>query len=175
MEPVNITQADLDAAAHQQAVVELLDLYSRDRMGAGAPLLEATTRDLLAGLQACPTSVLFLAYADELPVGLAVCFSGFSTFAARPLLNIHDLIVRPAQRRSGVATQLLAHIEHYARESGYCKITLEVRRDNSAAQALYRKRGIAPGHPPYEFWTKEFDECRAARSLKVSGNSQPPT
>lgn len=38
----------------------------------------------------------FLAYRGTGPIGPAPCFRGFPTFAARPLVNIHDLFVAPA-------------------------------------------------------------------------------
>ena len=40
-----------------------------------------------------PGALSLLAYADGQPAGLLNAFLGFSTFAAAPLLNIHDLIV----------------------------------------------------------------------------------
>ena len=35
------------------------------------------------------------------PVGLATTFEGFSTFAAKPLINIHDIAVLPDYRGRG--------------------------------------------------------------------------
>ena len=45
------------------------------------------------------------------PVGAAVCFIGFSTFAAKPLINIHDFVVLPAARGKGVGRRLLEAVE----------------------------------------------------------------
>ena len=42
------------------------------------------------------------------PAGLLNCMEGFSTFAARPLLNIHDCCVATAFRRQGISSQMLA-------------------------------------------------------------------
>jgi len=39
-------------------------------------------------------------------------------------------------------------------ERDYCKITLEVREDNEAALALYRKMGFTECEPNMYFWTK---------------------
>jgi ribosomal protein S18 acetylase RimI-like enzyme len=93
------------------------------------------------------------------PVGLAICFTGFSTFAAAPLVNIHDLAVLPAHRGRGIGRALLAAIEAEARARGAVKITLEVLSGNPAAQALYAARGFrgyaldpAAGHAM--FWQK---------------------
>jgi ribosomal protein S18 acetylase RimI-like enzyme len=69
-------------------------------------------------------------------------FSAFSTFAGRPLLNIHDIhVIRPAQRR-GVGRRLLEAVEAKARQLDCCKLTLEVYEDNTAARELYRKFGF---------------------------------
>jgi ribosomal protein S18 acetylase RimI-like enzyme len=91
---------------------------------------------------------------DGEPVGLAVCFTGFSTFAARPLLNLHDLAVAPSHRGKGVGRRLLAAVEDAARAAGCCKVTLEVRTDNLTAQKLYRALGYGDGAAPHHFWSK---------------------
>ena len=101
MPGVEVVEADLARVEDQHAVVELLDAYSRDPMGNGQPLAAETKRELIPGLREHPTTLVFLAYIDGRPVGLAVCFRGFSTFAARPLINIHDLTVVPEQRGLG--------------------------------------------------------------------------
>ncbi len=69
---------------------------------------------------------MFLAYDGEAAVGVAVCFLGFSTFAAKPLVNLHDVAVVPTHRGRGVGWALLAAVEAKARELGCCKLTLEV-------------------------------------------------
>jgi ribosomal protein S18 acetylase RimI-like enzyme len=82
------------------------------------------------------------------PVGIAVCFLGFSTFAAQPLINIHDLAVMPGYRGRGIGRQLLERVGAKGRELGCCKLTLEVREDNHRAQRLYQ--GFGFGDAPSE-------------------------
>ena len=72
-------------------------------------------------------------------------FVGFSTFAASPLINIHDLHVEPEWRRQGVARLLLEAVEARARELGCSKLTLEVQEHNRAALALYARAGFTDG------------------------------
>ena len=67
---------------------------------------------------------------------------GFSTFYARPLLNIHDLAVHRDYRGQGVGRALIAAIEEKARKLNCCKLTLEVRQDNDIAWGLYRNVGF---------------------------------
>ena len=150
-----VRAADLTRAADRAALVAVLDGYARDPMGGGqalAPDVAATVADRLA---AVPTARVWLASApDGAPAGIAVCFIGFSTFAAEPLLNLHDLAVAPAHRRHGVGRQLLAAVEEAARALGCCKVTLEVRDDNAAAQRLYRALGYGDGAAPHRFLVK---------------------
>jgi ribosomal protein S18 acetylase RimI-like enzyme len=83
-----------------------------------------------------------LAFANDTPVGLAVCFRGLSTFRALPLLNIHDLAVLPPYRGKGIGRALLQAAEELARLQGCCRLTLEVLESNAGARALYRRFGF---------------------------------
>ncbi len=156
LEELRICRADWQASADQDAVLELLDLYAREPLGQGAPLSSAVRRRLIPGLRAQGGSLVLLAWAGSRAGGLAVCFSGFSTFHARPLLNIHDLIVRPGLRGRGVGRALLRAVEQEAEQRGCCKLTLEVRADNDRARRLYQNLGFVAGEPTTEmsFWTK---------------------
>ena len=94
-------EADLAREDHSADTLRLLDAYSSDTMGDGHPLSDVARRDLLPGLRQHPTTHVFLAYADGEAVGLAICFLGFSTFAAKRLLYIMDYFVQPAHRGRG--------------------------------------------------------------------------
>lgn len=139
---LRFVQADLDRADHQAAVLAMVDAYSRDPMGDGAPLAADVRTRLIPGLRQHPTTLVFLAYADEEPVGVAVCFLGFSTFAARPLVNVHDFAILPTHRGRGVGRGLLAAVEARARELGCCKLTLEVLDQNERALRTYTAAGF---------------------------------
>lgn len=140
--PITVIEADLADAAQQRAVVELTDAYATDPMGSGAPLPTDVRARLIEGLRRHPTTIVFLAYDGEAAVGLATCFLGFSTFAARPLLNIHDLVVLPAQRGRGVGRALLKAVERKANALGCCKVTLEVTEANHTARRVYERAGF---------------------------------
>jgi ribosomal protein S18 acetylase RimI-like enzyme len=145
MSAVTVIEADLHDPQHQAAIVHLVDAYARDPMGNGEGLPAEVRARLIPGLQQHPTSLVFLAYDSGEPVGIAVCFAGFSTFAAQPLINIHDLAVIEESRGQGVGRMLLARVEAKGRELGCCKLTLEVREDNHRAQRLYAKVGFGDG------------------------------
>ncbi|MBX3024179.1 GNAT family N-acetyltransferase [bacterium] len=157
-----IAEADLDDPIHGEAIVAVLDSYARDPIGGGRPLSPEIRRRLVPGLRQQPNTLVLLAFDVDQPVGLAVCFFGFSTFAARPLLNVHDLAVVPARRGAGIGTALLAEAEARARARGCCKLTLEVQENNDRARAVYARFGftdyVLGGAPlPTRFLTKLLD------------------
>jgi GNAT superfamily N-acetyltransferase len=146
MAELSIVQADLDDPRHQSAILELTRAYARDPMGNGRDLPEEVQRHLVPRLRAHPASLAFLAFDRDRPVGIATCFVGLSTFAARPLVNIHDLYVAGDQRGNGVGWRLLEVVETKARALGCCKLTLETQERNHVALELYGRFGFAPGH-----------------------------
>jgi ribosomal protein S18 acetylase RimI-like enzyme len=143
MPSIDIVEADLDNTDHQRAVVDLIHAYALDPMGNGRPLPPETRHALIPGLKQLPTTMIFLAYQEGQAIGIAVCFRGFSTFAARPLINIHDLAVLPQHRGHGVGRRLLEAVERKAQELDCCKITLEVAENNHKARQIYRAAGFA--------------------------------
>jgi GNAT superfamily N-acetyltransferase len=141
--PLSIVEADLTLAAHARDVVAMTQAYALDPMGNAAALPAAVIERLVPGLRNHPTTLVFLAYAGGRPVGIATCFLGFSTFHARPLVNLHDLAVAPGHRRRGVATRLLDAVEQKARALGCCRLTLEVQENNSPARRVYARAGFS--------------------------------
>lgn len=155
---LRVVPADLADAAHAGALLYLLDLYAQDPAGGGGRLSGYARAHLVQRLRDRSDTVIVLAFVAGEPAGLAVCFEGFSTFAARPLLNIHDIVVAPPYRARGIATAMLALVEEMAIRRGCCKLTLEVLERNQAAQAVYRKRGFQPYQLVPEFGAAIFWE-----------------
>lgn len=143
VEPIRVVEADLKLPAHQKAVLAMIDVYARDPLGETKPLDPDVRARLIPGLQNHPTTVVFLAFHGDQAVGAAVCFIGFSTFAAKPLINVHDFVVLSALRGKGVGRSLLEAIEGKARELGCCKLTLEVMDNNHRALRIYEAAGFA--------------------------------
>jgi GNAT superfamily N-acetyltransferase len=139
---VKVIEADLANPAHAAAVVELLDGYARDPMGGGAALSEQVKRDLIPALRRRSDALVLLALRDGAAAGLLNAFEGFSTFAAAPLLNIHDVYVVPLLRGRGIARALFDCAERVAQRRGCCKMTLEVLSGNLPAQRVYRAQGF---------------------------------
>ena len=143
--PIHICRVDYADPVHASAVVSLLDAYAHDPMGGGAGLSDYAKTHVVAGLASRPQAFSVLAFAqneDQMPVGLVNCIEGFSTFAAKPLVNIHDVIVLPDWRGQGVAGAMLEAVMQIARERGACKLTLEVLSGNQKALRTYAKLGF---------------------------------
>ena len=145
METLQIVQADLDDAQHQAAVLDLTRSYARDPMGNNRDLADDIQQFLIQRLRAHPTTLIFIAFDRDQAIGIATCFIGFSTFAAQPLINIHDVHVIKAYQGRGVGRGLLEAVERKARTLNCCKLTLEVRADNAPALALYQRCGFVGG------------------------------
>jgi len=128
---------------HGNALVELLDAYAQDPAGGAEPLSDFAKNHLVNALAARPQAFSVLAFEGNKPVGLINCIEGFSTFACRPLVNIHDVAVLASHRGQRVGEQMLALVEQIARERGACKLTLEVLQGNRSAIRLYERVGFA--------------------------------
>jgi GNAT superfamily N-acetyltransferase len=140
---LRIAAVDLQNEAISAVWLDLLDYYARDPMGGGTGLSDFAKANLVGELKTLPTFHGALAFAGDEAVGLINCFAGFSTFAARPLLNIHDIVVRDDRRGQGIGQALLHWAEQRARQLGCCKLTLEVLSNNAKAMASYELAGFA--------------------------------
>jgi len=138
--------ADYGDARDAADLVMLLDAYARDPMGGGEALCDESRAAVVPGLAATPGAFSLIARLDGKPVGLANCFSGFSTFAAQPLVNVHDLAVLPGYRGRGIGGALLRAVEDEALRRGASKVTLEVLSGNERAKSLY----LALGYGDYQ-------------------------
>jgi ribosomal protein S18 acetylase RimI-like enzyme len=151
--PLQVRLADYANPADAKAVVSLLNAYARDPMGGGHPLPAHVLEQLVPALAARPYAFSVLAFTRSVrsanaeegaeAVGLVNCLEGFSTFACKPLINVHDLAVSESHRGEGVGAAMLAFVEGIARERGACKVTLEVLQGNAKAMRLYERMGFA--------------------------------
>jgi GNAT superfamily N-acetyltransferase len=135
---------DFETPGHAESFLALLDHYASDPMGGGSGLSAYARRELIDALRVVATFHGALAFVEGGAVGLINCFLGFSTFAARPLLNVHDLVVRDGWRGQGAGQVLLDWAEGRARDLGCCRLTLEVLSNNHRAMNSYRRAGYVP-------------------------------
>jgi GNAT superfamily N-acetyltransferase len=75
------------------------------------------------------------------PVGFAVWFLNFSTFAGRPGLYLEDLFVRPAQRGKGIGKALLAHLANRCVANGWSRLQWSVLDWNAPSIEFYKSLG----------------------------------
>jgi ribosomal protein S18 acetylase RimI-like enzyme len=139
---IEIREANFERAAEAAGFLAVLESYARGATGGGTPLDQDVKRRLVPALREQPGALVLLAFSDGEVVGIASCFFGFSTFAARPLLNVHDLAVLPEFQGRGIGGALLAAAEERAVARGCCKVTLEVLETNAGARRLYQQRGF---------------------------------
>jgi ribosomal protein S18 acetylase RimI-like enzyme len=139
---IEIREANLRDPAQAQGYLDVLDSYASGITGGGAPLDAGVKRRLIPALCEQKSALVLLAWSGGRAVGLASCFFGFSTFAARPLLNVHDLAVLPELQGRGIGRALLAAAEQRAAAAGCVKLTLEVLESNTGARKLYEAEGF---------------------------------
>src|SRR3989344_5603647 len=125
---ITVRSVDYGNAREARALVELLDGYARDVAGGGVPLSAEAQRGLPRAPRQRPQ---------------AFCLEGFSTFACRPLVNVHDVVVAPGWRGHRIAQRMLHRVEALAHERGACKLTLEVLSGNHSAMRAYEREGFA--------------------------------
>ena len=99
-----IVRADLGDPHHQASLMEMVEAFSADPFGAAQPLPQAARQGLIEGLREHPTTLVFLAFEGEAPIGMAIRFRTFSTFSARPAINIHDFFV--SEKREVAASRV---------------------------------------------------------------------
>ena len=158
---ITFVTADFNKPEHAQALTFLMDAYAQDPMGGNAPIESTVLAQLPALLASRTDAFTVLAYDEKSPVGLANCFVGFSTFAAKELVNVHDLVVIETHRYQGIGKALLAEVEKRALSRNVCKITLEVLQNNAPARKAYQDVGfvpyeLSPGAGVAEFWQKKL-------------------
>ncbi len=100
---------------------------------------EETLRQSLFGPDS-PAKVIF-AYVGEQPVGFAVYFYNFSTFAGRAGIYLEDLFVEPAYRGRGIGLALFVYLAKIAKERGCARLNWAVLDWNQPAIDFYEKLG----------------------------------
>lgn len=158
---MKIAKVDFNDPTQAADYIYLMSQYALDPMGGGEDLSEQVKADLPAALAARDNCVSFIAYVEQAPAGLITCIEGFSTFACKPLLNIHDVIVHVEYRGLNIAGKLLEAAQQEAAQRGCQKLTLEVLQGNELARKVYERAGFGPyvldpAMGAAEFWQKKL-------------------
>ncbi|ABD80575.1 GNAT family N-acetyltransferase [Saccharophagus degradans] len=146
---------------HTEDLLAMLNEYASSLEGGAAPLSPATRNNLIPALRERSDAVSLLCYVDNKPVGILNAFEGFSTFNAKPLMNVHDLAVSEAVRGQGIAGMLLDALAKIAEQKNCCKLTLEVLSNNTPAIKCYQNNGfkqyvLAGAMGVAQFWQKNI-------------------
>lgn len=87
---------------------------------------------------------VLLAHEGETPVGFAVYYFTFSTFAALPGIYLEDLFVKPSYRKQGVGKALLCALARVAKTTDCTRIEWAVLHWNENAIRFYKNLGAIP-------------------------------
>lgn len=102
-----VLQASYTNALHAEAISLVLNHYAEDPMGGGHSLPVDVLENLAGELAKRPHAFSVLAFVNGEPAGLVNCFEGFSTFACKPLVNVHDVAVVKKFRGLGLSQKML--------------------------------------------------------------------
>ena len=106
---------------------------------------EATEERLRSALFGSPRyAECVIARIGDTPVGFALFFHNFSTFAARPGIYLEDLFVLPEHRGQGVGGELLRHLARLAVERNCARFEWAVLDWNAPAIRFYTSLGARP-------------------------------
>lgn len=86
---------------------------------------------------------VLLAERDDRPVGFALFFESYSTFAGGPCLFLEDLFVEETSRRLGLGRLLLRDLAKLCLARGYLRLDLLVL-DWNPTRELYHRIGFGP-------------------------------
>lgn len=151
---IQIVEGDLNDQEHTKNFLRLTAEYMADPMGEAVEWTDEQKETVIREMKEHPCAVIFFAVVDGEFVGICTCFLAYSTFLAKPLLNIHDIYVLESVRGNGVGKQLIQAVEEKAAKENCGKITLEVRKDNLNARDLYKSKGYTEAPHSMFFWIK---------------------
>jgi ribosomal protein S18 acetylase RimI-like enzyme len=158
---ISIEEADLATPSVRSELIGLVEAFA---VVSKVTLRPGHAEALDELLQTHPTVFVFLAReVGGRALGYAMCQKTISSFEGAPSVNLHDIYLDEAVRGRGVGREMIATLERKARSMGCRKITLEVDRENTGAQRLYKELGFADGSSDRDgdgcwFWRKMIGE-----------------
>ncbi|MDR2080940.1 MAG: GNAT family N-acetyltransferase [Campylobacteraceae bacterium] len=153
---IDIIECDYENQKHTDAVKLLLNAYIADEMGGGKALSKEAQNSLIKKLCAHNKAIVLLAKSESEFAGLLIAFENIATFSAKPMINIHDIVVLKEYRGGGTGRKLMSALIDEAKKRGCARITLEVREDNKIAQNLYKSMDFKETEPKMFYWRKEL-------------------
>ena len=139
-------------AADARAIHTLEEHFPSDRMSLRS----------VRGFLRSPRAAVWVA--DGTPGALAACLI-LLTRRRSAAARIYSVVVDTQARGQGLGVRLVQAAQAWARRQGFRQIYLEVRQDNAAARALYRKLGYGEERHLPAFYDDGADGLRLARPL----------
>jgi ribosomal protein S18 acetylase RimI-like enzyme len=133
----------LASAANTETLIELLrEFYAGERLS----FEEQRARSALQLIFANDSyGRIYLMYINAAIVGYLVVTFGFSLEYGGRDAFVDELYIQEKYRGQGIGKQALQLAEEICREQGIQALHLEVERENTNAQAVYRKAGFIDG------------------------------
>jgi ribosomal protein S18 acetylase RimI-like enzyme len=95
--------------------------------------------------------VIFVALADEQPVGFTQLYPKYSSVRTSKNWILNDLYVDSNHRKQGIGEALIGAAMEFAKSEGATFMQLETAVDNYTAQSLYETIGFEKQAPDTEF------------------------
>lgn len=141
MSVIQQTQPEIMIAdlTHVDVVTELFVQY---RQFYGQPANRPESRHFIFDRTINHESVIYLAYAEGVPVGFAQLYPSWSSASLQSLWILNDLYVAPDYRQRGIARALINESLELCRARGDKGLLLETMPDNTPARKLYESLGF---------------------------------
>lgn len=109
----------------------------------------ATAEDIEKAMFDPATVWVFLAEVEGKPVGMALYYETFSTFAGKHGIHLEDLFIEPEYRGKGIGTALLKELAAEAVRRDCARLEWNCLNWNTPSMEYYKKLGAEPLTP----WT----------------------
>ena len=113
--------------------------------------------DYIAERISTESSVIFLAWSDNKPVGFTQLYATYCSVDATPIWVLYDLFVDDSARRLGAGKALMDRALEHAKQSGASRIDLETEINNVGAQRLYESLGYVRETDFYKYCLELWD------------------
>lgn len=126
--------------------------HAEHQLTTDQPFREAALLPLLEG---SPHGAIWLIGPARSPIGYIIICFGWSVELGGMDGFVDEIYIRPGVRGRGIGTEVLSALPKTLAGSGLKALHLEVDRDDTAPQELYRRAGFA-ARPRYMLMTRNF-------------------
>ena len=103
--------------------------------------MTATKEDLRYWLFGKNIATALIAELNGEPVGYAIYYPVFASFAARGGVHLEDMFLKEENRRGGLGTRFFSEIEKFVKQDGFSEIEWSCLDWNEPAISFYNKIG----------------------------------